>query len=125
MFNFKIFLQENSINIGRLFFLTGFIIVFFIIPGFSQNWGGGNRASSVVIEKPVKEKLSLTKDIQGKVVSSLTSVISSVTSGSIVMERIKIGDRVKKNQLIATQDSNNIKYNLKINIKLKIRYFLI
>ena len=114
MFNFKIFLQENSIKIGRLFFLTGFIIVFFISPGFSQNWGGGNRASSVVIEKPVKEKLSLTKDIQGKVVSSLTSVISSVTSGSIVMERIKIGDRVKKNQLIATQDSNNIKYNLKI-----------
>ena len=30
------------------------------------------------------------------------------------MEKIKVGDTVKKNQLIATQDSKNIKYNLRI-----------
>ena len=30
------------------------------------------------------------------------------------MENIKVGDTVKKNQLIASQDSTNINYNLKI-----------
>ena len=81
---------------------------------FSQNWGGGNRASTVVVESPIKETLSTTKEIQGKVVSSLTSTLSSVTNGIISMEKIRVGDTVKKNQLIATQDSTNIKYSLRI-----------
>ena len=115
MQNLKDFFKEKSIvKISGLILLISIIIVFFIPSGFSQNWGGGNRASSVVIEKPVKEKLSITKEIQGKVVSSVTSKISPVTNGVIIMEKIKIGDRVKKNQLLATQDSKNIKYNLKL-----------
>ena len=67
-----------------------------------------------MVESPIKETLSTTKEIQGKVVSSLTSTISSVTNGIISMENIKVGDTVKKNQLIASQDSTNINYNLKI-----------
>ena len=115
MLNLKTFTGKKSIfEKYRLFFLTSIVIAFIIPSSFSQNWGGGNRASTVVVEKPVREKLSTTKEIQGKVVSSAISILSSVTNSIIIMESIKIGDRVIKNQLIATQDSKNIKYNLKL-----------
>ena len=115
MLDLKKSLKEKMITkIWKSFFLTNILVILVIPSSFSQNWGGGNRASTVVVESPIKEILSTTKEIQGKVVSSLTSTLSSVTNGIISMEKIKVGDTVKKNQLIATQDSKNIKYNLRI-----------
>ena len=115
MIDLKKSLKEKMITkIWKSFFLTNILVILVIPSSFSQNWGGGNRASTVVVESPIKETLSTTKEIQGKVVSSLTSTISSVTNGIISMENIKVGDTVKKNQLIASQDSTNINYNLKI-----------
>tara|TARA_Y200000002_G_scaffold59170_1_gene44608 strand:- start:101 stop:1657 length:1557 start_codon:yes stop_codon:yes gene_type:complete len=115
MMDLKEYQKEKIITkIWKSFFLANTLIILAVPSSFSQNWGGGNRASTVVVESPIKETLSTTKEIQGKVVSSLTSTISSVTNGIISMENIKVGDTVKKNQLIASQDSTNINYNLKI-----------
>ena len=80
----------------------------------AQNWGGGNRASSVNIEKPIKETLSTTKELRGKIVTTLTSEINSIKNGLVFLEDISIGDMVKSGQLIAKQDTTNLNYNLEI-----------
>ena len=91
MIDLKKSLKEKMITkILKSFFLTNILVILVIPSSFSQNWGGGNRASTVVVESPIKETLSTTKEIQGKVVSSLTSTISSVTNGIISMENIKV-----------------------------------
>ena len=59
-------------------FLFPVIIVFSLIsPSFSQNWGG-NRASSVVVEPPIRENLATPKDISAKVVSSISYCFSFI-----------------------------------------------
>tara|TARA_B100001093_G_scaffold422263_1_gene414774 strand:+ start:288 stop:560 length:273 start_codon:yes stop_codon:yes gene_type:complete len=76
MIDLKKSLKEKMITkIWKSFFLTNILVILVIPSSFSQNWGGGNRASTVVVESPIKETLSTTKEIQGKVVSSLTSTI--------------------------------------------------
>ena len=84
-----------------------------ISASFSQNWGG-NRASSVVVENPIRENLATTKEISAKVVSSISYTVSASSNGFVLMENIKVGDRIKKNQLIAIQDTSEFEYNLKI-----------
>ncbi len=104
------------------FFVTKITILFLLIFCLSlqinkvnaQNWGGGNRASSVNIEKPIKETLSTTKELRGKIVTTLTSEINSIKNGLVFLEDISIGDMVKSGQLIAKQDTTNLNYNLEI-----------
>ena len=84
-----------------------------ISPSLSQNWGG-NRASSVVVETLIRENLATTKEISAKVVSSISYTVSASSNGFVLMENIKVGDRIKKNQLIAIQDTSEFEYNLKI-----------
>ena len=83
------------------------LVIFIFSPistSFSQNWGG-NRASSVVVETPIRENLATTKEISAKVVSSMSYTVSASSNGFVLMENIKVGDRIKKNQLIAIQDT--------------------
>ena len=84
-----------------------------ISPSLSQNWGG-NRASSVVVETPIRENLATTKEISAKVVSSISYTVSASSDGFVLMANIKVGDKIKKNQLIAIQDTSEFEYNLKI-----------
>ena len=78
------------------FFVTKITILFLLIFCLSlqvnkvnaQNWGGGNRASSVNIEKPIKETLSTTKELRGKIVTTLTSEINSIKNGLVFLEDI-------------------------------------
>ena len=94
--------------------LFALIFVFCSIStSFSQNWGG-NRASSVVVETPILENLATTKEISAKVVSSISYTVSASSNGFVLMENIKVGDKIKKNQLIAIQDTSEFEYNLKI-----------
>ena len=60
-----------------------------ISPSLSQNWGG-NRASSVVVETPIRENLATTKEISAKVVSSISYTVSASSNGFVLMENIKI-----------------------------------
>ena len=92
----------------------------FGIKANAQGWGGGNRASSVKVEKPLKEVLSTTKEVRGKIVTSFTTSVSSVINGLVNIEDIKIGDKLTAGQIIAKQDSSNLFYelNLKENLLL-------
>ena len=76
------------------------IFVFSLIsPSFSQNWGG-NRASSVVVETPIRENLATTKEISAKVVSSISYTVSASSNGFVLMENIKVASlHCKENNL--------------------------
>ena len=56
----KEYQKEKIITkIWKSFFLANTLIILAVPSSFSQNWGGGNRASTVVVESPIKETLSI------------------------------------------------------------------
>ena len=101
----------NSITLFSFLILVGCLLASNV---YSQNWGGGNRASSVKVENAKEEILATTKELRGKVVSTASTSLSSVINGIVNLENIKVGDTVTKGQLLATQDSSNLEYNLQL-----------
>ena len=103
----------------KLYFFLSLVLIIsnsFIISSNAQNWGGGNRASSVKVENAREEILSTTKEVRGKVVTSVISTLSSVINGTVTLEKIRVGEKVSKGQLLATQDSSILEYNLEIQL---------
>ena len=101
----------NSITLFLFLIIVGCLLASNV---YSQNWGGGNRASSVKVENAREEILATTKEIRGKVVSTSATSLSSVINGIVNLENIKVGDTVTKGQLLATQESSNLEYNLQL-----------
>ena len=89
-------------------------IVFFYDNVYSQNWGGGERVPSVKVEKVVEEVISTTKEIRGRVVSSYLSSVSPVVNGNYKIQELKIGDIVRKGQVIATMDNSDLLHRILI-----------
>ena len=67
-----------------------------------------NRASSVVVETPIRENLATTKEISAKVVSSISYTVSASSNGFVLMENIKVGDRIKKTNLLLFRILQNL-----------------
>ena len=101
----------NSITLFSFLILVGCLLASNV---YSQNWGGGNRASSVKVENAKEEILATTKELRGKVVSTASTSLSSVINGIVYLENIQVGETVTKGQLLATQDSSNLEYNLQL-----------
>ena len=67
-----------------------------------------------LLENAKEEILATTKEVRGKVVSTASTSLSSVINGIVNLENFKVGDTVTKGQLLATQDSSNLEYNLQL-----------
>ena len=92
--------------------------VFVLVSLILLSCGGGNKAKNKKeIIKPVKyEKVFLSGGIQTKTFngiskSSTETKLSFRTNGLVTNVYVKVGDKIKKNQLMAKLDQNDIILN--------------
>ena len=83
----------------------------------AQGYGGG--AASVEVTPAKQEVLSIYADVQARMVSGSSVAITAVTNAVTELASLKVGDRVEKGQIIATQDDDALVRALAL---LKIRH---
>ena len=79
-------------------------------PAVAQNFGG--RTATVSVAEAGSDVLSLLSDVQGRVAAGQSTAITAATNAVTVMKDLKIGDRIKAGQAVASQDASDLKYRL-------------
>ena len=79
-------------------------------PAVAQNFGG--RTATVSVAEAGSDVLSLLSDVQGRVAAGQSTAITAATNAVTVMKDLKIGDRIKAGQAVASQDASDLKHRL-------------
>ncbi|MGI9380341.1 MAG: efflux RND transporter periplasmic adaptor subunit, partial [Methyloligellaceae bacterium] len=77
-------------------------------PGGKRSPRGGNPPASVEVDAVIEENVSQTFPIIGRLVSRQVGTIASEVAGSVRELKADIGDRLKKNEVIATVDPSRL-----------------
>ena len=72
----------------------------------------GGRVTTVAVEEASEDVLSIFADIQGRVAAGPAIAITATTNAITKIGALKIGDRVRAGQLVATQDSESLRRQL-------------
>ena len=92
-------------------FLTS-IMAIWQAPAMAQGYGG--RTATVSVSEASEAVLSNFTDIQGRVAAGQATAITATTNAVTVLEDFQLGDRIKAGQLIAVQDSTELKHRLSL-----------
>ena len=98
---------------GRLASAASIICAFLFLSGataFAQGFGG--RTAKVGVSEATEEVLSIFTDVQGRVAAGQATAITATTNAVTIFEDLQVGDTVKRGQLIAIQDSTDLKNEL-------------
>jgi len=79
-------------------------------PASAQNFGG--RTATVSVAEASEEVLSVFTDVQGRVAADGSTAITATVNAVTTLEDLKLGDRVKKGQIVATQDAADLRHRL-------------
>ncbi len=94
-----------------LIFALSMVAVSTVQPVFAQY---GGRTATVEVAPSTEEVLAISADVQGRVVGGPAIAITAVTTAITEMESLRIGDMVQKGQIIARQDSTNLRRQLEL-----------
>ena len=86
------------------------LAISFHMPANAQNFGG--RTATVSVAEAGSDVLSMLSDVQGRVAAGQSTAITAATNAVTVMKDLKIGDRIKAGQTVASQDSSDLKHRL-------------
>lgn len=81
-------------------------------PVMAQGFGG--RTATVSVSEASEDVLSIFTDVQGRVAAGQATAVTATTNAVTVLEDLQLGDRVKKGQLIAVQDSADLQHRLSL-----------
>ena len=76
--------------------------------------GYGGRTATVSVSEASEDVLSIFTDIQGRVAAGQATAITATTNAVTVLEDLQLGDRIKAGQLVAVQDSADLKHRLSL-----------
>lgn len=79
-------------------------------PVLAQGYGG--RAATVSVSEASEDVLSIFTDVQGRVAAGQATAITATTNAVTVLEGLQLGDQIKSGQLVAVQDSADLKHRL-------------
>ncbi len=82
-------------------------------PGRQGRPGGGGRPPMFVgVDRVLKGPLTQTEPVIGRIVATRKGVVAARVSGSVVAIDVAIGDRVKRGQVLARQDTSSTEARL-------------
>ena len=74
--------------------------------------GFGGRTATVAVTEAAEDTLSIFVDIQGRVAAGQVTAITAAANAVATLEPLRIGDRIKAGQLVATQDISDFRDRL-------------
>jgi len=78
-------------------------------PAFAQF---GGRTATVGVAEAGEEVLSIFTDVQGRVAAGSVTAITATVNAVTILEDLQLGDRVKKDQVVAQQDATDLRNRL-------------
>lgn len=105
-------LLRHAKRFARTAMILTFAVSFLQVPAFAQGFGG--RTATVSVSEASEDVLSIFTDVQGRVAAGQSTAITATTNAVTVLENLQLGDRVKAGQVIAVQDSTDLKNRLSL-----------
>ncbi len=76
----------------------------------------GQQATAVGVDKVITEPLVQTAPVIGRLVATRSGVVAARIAGPIAEMRVRVGDRIASNAIIAVLDDDRLRWQYKLNL---------